>query len=71
MNDVCIAISNHKSWIKVIFIEYIQDDIGKQTKVLYIKNHKANDNTVMFAGWLSLEEIRDSLYTFLEDPIKI
>ena len=72
MNDLCIAISNYKSWIKVIFIEYIQDDIGKQTKVLYIKNHKANDNTVMLAGWLSLEEVRDYLYEFLDrDPIEI
>ncbi len=72
MNDLCICISNHKSWIKVIFIEYIHDNIGKQTKVLYIKNHNANDNAVMLAGWLSLEEIRDHLYEFLDrDPIEI
>lgn len=73
MNNLCIAISNYKSHIKVLYIEYIDDrNNGKQTKIWYIKNHKANDNTVIFAGWLSLEEIRDNLYEFLDrDSIEI
>ena len=72
MNNLCIAISNYKSWIKVLYIEYIDNKIGKQTKICYIKNHKANDNTIILVGWLSLEEIRDHLYEFLDrDSIEI
>ena len=73
MNNLCIAISNYKSHIKVLYIEYIDDrNNGKQTKIWYIKNHKENDNTVIFAGWLSFEEIRDNLYEFLDrDSIEI
>ena len=71
MNNVCIAISNNKNFIKILYIEYINDNDGKRTKIWYFKNHKNNDNTVMFDGWLSLEEIIYNLYTFLEDPIEI
>ena len=73
MDNLCIAISNYKSYIKVLYIEYIDNrNNGKQTKICYIKNHKANDNTIIFAGWLSLEEIRNHLYEFLDiDPIEI
>jgi len=72
MNDLCITISNEKSFIKVLHINYINNDYGEQTKVWYIKNHKANDNIIIFTGWLSLEEIRDYLYEFLDrDSIEI
>lgn len=71
MDKTLIAISNKKNFIKILYIEYVNDNDGKWTKIWYFKNHKNNDNIVMFVGWLSLEEIRDSLYTFLEDPIEI
>jgi len=72
MDKTLIAISNEKSFIKVLHINYINNDYGEQTKVWYIKNHKANDNVIIFTGWLSLEKIRDNLYEFLDrDSIKI
>ena len=69
MDNLCLCISNDKSYIKVLYVEYIDNEFGRQTKISYYKNHKNhknNDNTIVFEGWLSLENIRDNLYSYLD-----
>ena len=66
MDNLCLCISNDKSYIKVLYVEYIDNEFCRQTKIVYYKNHKNNDNTIVFEGWLSLENIRDNLYSYLD-----